>query len=103
MMRAPVALASGSSGWVGSGSITTTRAGRPWLVSRRRSGNVMASRPVSTTASRTIRARSRPTGCRHSTAAAAVAPTRVAPTQTARPSCRAGGIVPGQPVCSPAP
>ena len=86
MTWAPVARAWSSSGWLASGSITTMLAGRKVCASRCSRGIVIVSSPVKMVASRTIRARIRSTGWRHTTAPAVTAPTSVAPRQTGPPS-----------------
>ena len=95
MIRAPVARASSSIGWAMSGSTTMIRFGRPVAASFHSTGMVIASSPVNTVASLTARAHSLLTGLRHSTEAAAIAPTIVAARQTNSPSCKARGSCPG--------
>ena len=69
-------------------------AGRRVSASRCSRGIVIASSPVNTIASLTNRARKRPSGCRHSTAAAVSAPISVAARQMICPSCKREGRLP---------
>ena len=94
--RAPVALASSSSGWFGSASTSTTwpRPGSATSLPSR--ATVISSRPVITVSSPTKRVFRRSISARHSTATAAATPVNVAPRQTTRASSIASGGGPGQ-------
>ena len=94
--RAPVALASSSSGWFGSASTSTTLPLPDSATSLPSRATVISSRPVITVRSPTKRVFRRSISARHSTAAAAATPMNVALRQTTRASCIASGGAPGQ-------